>query len=54
MTKKKKKNERKKNTESISGRLLVLPYVNRLSETTARIMKKYVKTCAFKPGNTLG
>ena len=53
-TKKRKKDERKKNAESSSGRLLVLLYVKGLSETTARIMKKYERTCAFKPGNTLG
>ena len=53
-TKKKNKNERKKNPGSTSGRFVVLPYVKGLPETTARIMKKYERTCAFKPGNTLG
>ena len=52
--KKKKKDERKKNAELTSGRLLVLPYVKGLSETTARIMMKYGINCAFKPENTLG
>ena len=53
-TKKKKKDERKKNAESTSGRLLTLPYIKGLAETTARIMKKYGRMCAFKPRNTLG
>ena len=39
--KEKKKDERKKNLESTSGKLVVFPYVKGLSETTARIMKKY-------------
>ena len=51
---KKKKVEKNKNPESTSCRLVVLPYVKGLSETTARIMMKYERTCAFKPGNTLG
>ena len=50
-TKKRTKEEKKGNAESSSdGRLLLLPYVKRLSETTARAMKKYGRTCAFKSG----
>ena len=45
---------KRKNPVSTSGRLVVLPYVKWLSETSTRIMKKYERTCAFKPGNTLG
>ena len=45
---------REKRMQSSSGRLLVLLYVKGLSETTARIMKTYGRTCAFKPRNTLG
>ena len=29
------------------------PLYNGLSETTARLLKKYRRTCAFKPRNTL-
>ena len=52
-TKKEKKNEGKENAESSSDKLLVLPYVQGLSETTARIMRKHGRTCALKPMNTL-
>ena len=40
--------------QSTSGRMLLLPYVKGLSESTGRTMRKYGRTCAFKPGNTLG
>ena len=51
-TKKRKKDEKKENSES-SGRLVVLPCVKGLPETTARIMKRCGRTCASKPENTL-
>ena len=51
-TKKRMKEEKKGNAESLSVTLLVLPYVKGLSET--RVMKKYGRTCAFKLKNTLG
>ena len=53
-TKKKRKMRKRKTQESISGRLVVLPYVKGLSGITGIIKKKYDRTCAFKPGNTLG
>ena len=52
-TKKKKERLKKENPESKSGRLIDIPYVKRLCQTTVRIMKKYERTYAFKPGNTL-
>ena len=42
---------KKKNPESTSSRLVVIPYVKGLSEITPRIMK-YERTCVFKPRNT--
>ena len=51
--KEKQKDERKKNSESTSCRLELILDLKELSETTARISKKYERTCAFKPGNTL-
>ena len=53
-TKTRLKEAKKENAESSLGRLLVLPYVTRLSEATARAMTKYGRACAFKPENTLG
>jgi hypothetical protein len=55
---KEKNQSKKKNPKSEpstpSGKLVVLPYVKGLSEATARILKKYDRTVAFKPANTIG
>ena len=52
-TKKEKKDPKKKDQEKQRQKLITLPYVEGLSETAARIFKKYHISCAFKPGNTI-
>ena len=52
-TKKEKKDPKKKDQEKQRQKLITLPYVEGLSETAARIFKKYQVSCAFKPGNTI-
>ena len=51
---KKEDNIRKKTVEKDkSNGMMVIPYVQRLSETTSRIMKKYNVNTAMKPHNTI-
>ena len=49
-----KQKTQKKQDQSPSRSLVVIPYLERTSEAVARIMKKYNVPCAMKPCKTLG
>jgi len=48
-----KPKKKRKQDVAVSRPLVVIPYVKKVSETVARIMKKYNVPCAMKPWVTL-
>ena len=48
-----KPKKKRKQDVAVSRPLVVIPYVEKVSETAARIMKKYNVPCAMKPWVTL-
>ena len=50
----KKKSKETKSETRRNAKLVVLPYVKGLSETAARIFRKFDTTVCFRPANTLG
>ena len=48
-----KTKKKRKQDVAVSRPLVVFPYVEKVSETVARIMKKYNVPCAMKPWVTL-
>ena len=48
-----KPKKKRKHDVAVSRPLVVIPYVEKVSETVARIMKKYNVLCAMKPWVTL-
>ena len=49
-----KEREPKLQASAPSDKLVVLPYVNGLSEVSAHVLKKYDMTMVFSPANTIG
>ena len=48
-----KPKKKRKQEVAVTRPLVVIPYVEKVSETVARIMKKYNVPCAMKPWVTL-
>ena len=48
-----KPKKKRKQDVAVSRPLVVIPYVEKVSETVARVMKKYNVSCAMKPWVTL-
>ena len=52
--KKKKKDQAQKDEKKPANKLVILPYIKEFTEKAARVFRKYNRSVAMKPTNTLG